>query len=94
MDDAYEPDSMDEVPSVTLERALRQVRDGTVPPEYNKCLVLLLNDEDHAYHVRTYSCGMTYMGHVALMEAHKFTCLQTVFRDSEPPDDSWKGPEQ
>lgn len=74
----YEPDAMDEVPETTLSRALEQVRDGTVPGSHDKCLVLLLDTEDTNYNVRSYSCGLTYIETVALLEFHKHVCLNSM----------------
>ena len=77
----YEPDSLDEVPTITLERALAQIKDGTVPPEYNRSLILLLEKDDGAYNVRSFTCGLTYSEVVSLLEFFKHKSIREMLRE-------------
>ncbi len=76
----YEPDSLDEVPTITLERALAQIKDGTVPPGYNRSLILLLENDDDVYNVRSFTCGLTYSEVVSLLEFFKHTLLEEMLK--------------
>ena len=79
----YEPDSLDEVPTITLERALAQIKDGTIPPEYDKCLILLVDNDGEDYNVRTFSCGFINAEVIGLLEAEKYRTLKHFFREED-----------
>ena len=66
-----------ETPEQLLERTLARIWSGELG-QYNKAIVLMLDDEAGGYSVKAIQCGMHHSESIALLEFGKDTYLRAM----------------